>query len=111
MNRYIYLIFILFVTYTSFASAQYKLHGIVKDSVTNETLPFAAVVIEGTTTGNSTNLDGEFTLNSAPANAVLVVSYTGYFPKRVVVDPANRENIEVKLSSSMNELDEIVITP
>ena len=43
--------------------------------------------------------------------AVLIVSYTGYFPKRVVVDPANRENIEVRLASSVKELDEVVITP
>ena len=111
MNRYIYLIFILLVTYSPHISAQYKLHGVVRDSATNETLPFAAVVIEGTQTGKSTDMDGMFTINSAPENAVLIVSYTGYFPKRVVVDPANRENIEVRLSSSVKELDEVVITP
>ena len=111
MNRYIYLIFILLVTYSPHISAQYKLHGVVRDSATNETLPFAAVVIEGTQTGKSTDMDGMFTINSAPENAVLIVSYTGYFPKRVVVDPANRENIEVRLASSVKELDEVVITP
>ena len=65
MNRYIYLIFILLVTYSPHISAQYKLHGVVRDSATNETLPFAAVVIEGTQTGKSTDMDGMFTINSA----------------------------------------------
>ncbi len=111
MNKYIYLVFILFIIYTPFISAQYKLQGVVRDSATNETLPFAAVVIGGTKTGKSTDMEGKFTINSAPENAVLIVSYTGYFPKRVVVDPSNRENIEVVLSSSTRELDEVVITP
>ncbi len=111
MNRYICLFFTLFIVYIPFASAQYKLQGVVRDSATNETLPFAAVVIEGTKTGKSTDMEGKFIINSAPENAVLIVSYTGYFPKRVVVDPSNRENIEVVLSSSMRELDEVVITP
>ena len=43
MNRYICLFFTLFIVYIPFASAQYKLQGVVRDSATNETLPDAAV--------------------------------------------------------------------
>lgn len=36
-----------------------------------------SVLVQGTTTGAVTDLDGKFTLE-VPANATLVVSYIGY---------------------------------
>ncbi len=41
-----------------------------------------SVLVQGTTTGTVTDLDGKFTLE-VPANATLVVSYIGYKTQNV----------------------------
>ena len=54
-----------------------KVRGQLVDAETGEPLIGASVVVEGTTQGSVTDLDGYFT-QSAPARATLVFSYVGY---------------------------------
>ncbi|MDV7139067.1 TonB-dependent receptor [Maribacter sp. TH_r10] len=68
-------------------------------------LPGASVVIKGTTTGVSTDFDGNFTIQAEP-QSVLVISYIGYAPKEVVVGTQTQINV---LLQSSNELDEVVV--
>lgn len=87
------------------ASAQsITVSGVVSDP-DNEPLIGASILVEGTTTGTATNIDGEYTINCAP-NATLVVSYVGYDTKRVAVD--NRTTINIKLESGAIALNEVV---
>ncbi|PWH84622.1 TonB-dependent receptor [Algibacter marinivivus] len=68
-------------------------------------LPGATVLIKGTTTGTSTDFDGNFTIN-AEALSTLVISYVGYSTKEVLV--GNQTQINVTLEQD-NKLDEVVI--
>src|SRR5690606_22792083 len=47
-------------------------------------IPGATVLVEGTSTGTATDIDGNFSLE-VPDGAVLVVSFVGYQPQRVSV--------------------------
>lgn len=69
-----------------------------------------AVVVKGTTTGASTDLDGAFTLRiPAPAAAaVLVVNYLGYEP--VEVEVGNRTELNIVLKESSVDVDAVVVT-
>lgn len=78
--------------------------GTVTDPM-GEPLIGASVLAEGTTTGASTDIDGNYTLKVAP-NAVLVVSYVGYDTQRVAVDGRTTVNVEMKENSVM--LNEVV---
>ena len=51
-----------------------KVRGQLVDAETGEPLIGASVVVEGTTQGSVTDIDGYFT-QSAPANATIVFSY------------------------------------
>jgi Family of unknown function (DUF5686)/CarboxypepD_reg-like domain len=57
-----------------------KLSGVVRDSVTQELLPLVGVVLDGTTYGVNTNLDGEFLIVVPPGKYRLVVRAPGYKP-------------------------------
>ena len=81
-----------------------KVSGVVKDT-NGEPLIGASVLVKGTSTGVSTDVDGKFVLNCAP-NATLVVSYVGY--KNREVSASNAKNIV--LESSAAALDEVVVT-
>ena len=51
----------------------------------------AAVVVEGTTKGTSTGVDGSFSLDGVKENASLTVSFIGY--KTLTTPPPRGENI------------------
>ena len=61
---------------TQIVSQTKTITGTIIDE-TGEPMIGVSVLVQGTTTGAVTDLDGKFTLE-VPANATLVVSYIGY---------------------------------
>lgn len=66
------------------AEEQHKsrtIFGVIKDAVTNEPILGATVIIEGTTLGAVTGIDGDFKIANAPKDGFkLRVSYVSYKP-------------------------------
>ena len=82
-----------------------KVSGTVKDNA-GEPLIGVYVLVQGTATGTSTDIDGKYTL-SAPANANLVFSLLGM--KDAVVPVNNRSTIDVVMEEDAVLLDEVVM--
>lgn len=55
--------------------------GRVYDEINNESLPFANVIIEGTSIGTTTDIDGNFTLEVEPGLYNVTASFVGYTNK------------------------------
>ena len=91
----------------SSASAQQQVTGTVRDATTLEALPGASVVLQGTTRGTSTGIDGEFSLEVPSLRDTLVVSFVGYDSQTVPL--AGRSEIVVNLLSAVAEGDEVVV--
>jgi TonB-linked SusC/RagA family outer membrane protein len=89
----------------AFAQQQITVRGQVVDEF-GESLPAATVVIEGTTQGTTTDVDGNYTINVAN-NGVLLISFIGYESQRIPV--AGRDRIDVILRASQLMLDEAVV--
>lgn len=79
--------------------------GKVSDS-SGETLPFANVIIRGTTNGTTTDADGNYQIE-APSDGVLQVSFTGYETAEVPIE--GRQQINVTLASSAVALEQVVV--
>lgn len=88
--------------------AQTKLSGKVVDE-TNQPLPGASVVVEGTTTGTSTDFDGNFSFEVSNSNGAVIVSFVGYQNKTIAFKGTTNFGT-VSLAPSSETLDEIVIT-
>jgi iron complex outermembrane receptor protein len=81
------------------AFSQITLRGKVRDAVTGEPVFSANVIVKGSTSGITTDFDGEFKLQVDSLPVTLQISFIGYKLKEVYAgDAANR--IDVKLSSS-----------
>jgi hypothetical protein len=78
-NRFL-LISLLFILAGSVFAQKQIVSGVVKDSISGETIIGANVVINGTTTGTSTDVDGNFTLQLNKGKYTLQVSFVGYTP-------------------------------
>jgi TonB-linked SusC/RagA family outer membrane protein len=83
---------------------------VVKGTVTaadGEALPGASVILKGTSTGTTTDVDGKYSLSLSDGNGTLVYTYIGYVNQEVAV--TNRSVIDVKLAANDKTLDEIVV--
>lgn len=84
---------------------------VVSGTVMDETgfpLPGASIVEKGTTNGTQSDFDGNFTLSVGDPNAVLVISYIGFFTKEVPL--SGQTSLSVTLMESASSLDEVVVT-
>ncbi len=85
--------------------AQQTVTGTVTDE-TDSGIPGANVLIEGTTTGVVTDLDGKFSISASPED-VLLISYIGYQTQKIPV--GSQTSINVKLGTDTEFLDEVVV--
>jgi iron complex outermembrane receptor protein len=83
-----------------------EITGIVTDE-NGETLPGVNIIIEGTTIGTVTNIDGEYVLEVGDFNGNLVFSFMGY--KQQVIAINGRTRIDVILIEEIVSLGEIVV--
>ena len=87
---------------------QRKITGKVMDAE-GSPLPGVGIVIEGTTMGVSTDVDGKYTLECPPTkDLVLVFSFVGMKLHREVV--GNKTVIDVKMEEDVQQMDEVVVT-
>lgn len=80
--------------------------GSVKDSSTDEFVPFVSIQLKGTMTGASTDADGLFTM-TVPADGVLVFSSLGYHTLEVPVD--GKKTFNVILDPDTQVLSETIV--
>ncbi len=104
-TKQLLIVFLLFLAGT--VSAQIQVTGIVRDGITNETLPGANVYIEGTTRGVISDMNGSFAINVPRPNTVLIISFIGYTQQRIPLDGQIR--LEVNLFPDMTALQEVVV--
>ena len=95
-----------FVLCSTVVLAQSGVSGKVVDSETGTPLPGVNVIIQGTSTGVSTDFDGNYQI-SVPQGAVLDFSFIGFENQSITV---NGDQIDVTLVPSADALDEIVVT-
>lgn len=89
------------------ARQQQKLSGRVTDASTGEVIIGANIIIEGTTRGTVTDVEGKFSIDIAAPNEVILFSFLGYNTERITY--AGETNIEIKLVPDITKLEEVVV--
>jgi hypothetical protein len=79
----------------SLYSQNITVSGTVTDNVFKEPLIGVTIVIEGTSDGTVTDIDGNYTIDNVPSNGNLVASYVGMQPQTISV--AGRKTIDIVL--------------
>ena len=97
----------LFLSLICFAAfAQKTVTGTVKDA-TGEPMIGVSVVVDGTSIGSVTDLDGNFTIQKVPENATLKISYVGYKEQKLQV--AGKSSFQIVMDEDNQGLDEVVV--
>ncbi len=106
MVRKIVLSIVTVLTACFMAMAQnVQVTGTVVDSA-GEPIVGAAIVVAGTTTGVTSNVDGSFSVN-APRSGKLIVSCLGYEEK--TIDIAGKTSFNIVLADSSESIDDVIV--
>ena len=81
--------------------------GQVTSATDQEPLIGASVLVDGTSQGGVTDIDGNFSV-AAKSGQTLVISYLGFITQKVAV-PANGAKLNVVLQEDRQSLDEVVV--
>jgi len=93
----------------SFAPAQEKkVTGSVTSVENSSPMPGVNIVIKGTTSGTTTDANGNFSISVSGDNPVLVLSFIGFNTQEVSV--GNQSVLNIKMATSALQLNEIVVT-
>ncbi|SHE58278.1 TonB-linked outer membrane protein, SusC/RagA family [Fodinibius roseus] len=91
----------------TYEQSQQSVTGTLIDGNSGETLPGVNVLVKGTTTGTSTDSEGNFELTVESLQDTLVVSFVGYQTQEVPID--GRTQIDIQLSPEAIMGDEMVV--
>jgi TonB-dependent receptor len=109
------LLTIIFLIVSSAALAQNgTISGVVTDQATGETVIGANVVIQGTTVGTATDIDGKFAISNVKPGTynvqVSFVTYKSHLIPDVVVESGKITEIKIQMHEDVSQLQEVVVT-
>ena len=106
-RRQLLLLLLIFFLTPLITFGQLTVSGVVTSD--GEALIGANVLIQGTSTGTITDINGQYSIENVPdANSVLVISFVGYESQQIALD--GRTAIDVVLEADIALLEEFVVT-
>ncbi|HEY3405487.1 MAG TPA: TonB-dependent receptor [Ohtaekwangia sp.] len=93
-----------------FAASAVQAQVTIKGKVSDENasgMPGVNVLVKGTTTGTTTDVNGDFTIDAPSADGVLVFSFIGYETQEQAI--GGRTTFDISLMPSIESLSEVVV--
>ncbi|HWY11781.1 MAG TPA: DUF5686 and carboxypeptidase regulatory-like domain-containing protein, partial [Bacteroidia bacterium] len=106
--RVLFLFFLSCFQFSLYAQT-FILSGKITDTKGNA-LPFASVIVKGTTIGTNSNVDGLYTLRLKPGQHEIIFQYVGYKKEDKIVNISSDESLNVILESDNYQLKEVQIS-
>ncbi|MFT7154273.1 MAG: hypothetical protein ACJAVL_001003 [Bacteroidia bacterium] len=98
------------ICYPLFGFSQEAISGFVRDSLTNEPLVFAHVILNDGARGTTTDLNGFFKIRTSVSVSHVRIKYIGYQTRKFPIGD-KRDSLEFKLPKSNTKLAEVTILP
>jgi uncharacterized protein DUF5686/carboxypeptidase-like protein len=112
LKRYLLVTALLLVFPFIFFGQTTKVMGLIVDEETKEPIPFANVILKGTTFGATTDFNGEFSIDAKNTKSdSLLVTYIGYFPYKTKIALNIFQEIKIELKQESYLLQEVEIRP
>lgn len=99
--------FLAALSFQSLWAQQKSVTGVVLDHQTQEPIPGVNLMIEGTTIGTITDMNGRFTILCRSENDVLKVSFMGYLTEQVPV--SGKTELKISLIEDIQHLSDVVV--
>lgn len=104
------LILINIIASTTFLYSKESISGVIRDAKSKETLVGVNIVVQGSSTGTITDIDGHYSIDLPPGKYNLELYYIGY---KSITEPVTISGDKTKkdfyLTAASKELDEVVV--
>lgn len=114
ISTFISLFFLLLLTYQDIFAQKGVISGKITDANTGELLIGATVVLDGTSTGTASDIDGTYRLENLQEGIYMIkvsfVSYTNKTVSEVAVKAGQVTQLDIQLNSSDVQLGEVIVT-
>ena len=109
LNNYLKIAF-LFITQLVLAQEQTTITGVITDGTAP--VPFANIIVEGTTNGVAADENGSFEITLSLEEATLVFKAVGFKTQRKAIQPENFKNkpLAIELQEDLLGLEEVVVS-
>ena len=104
--KFLFLFTLLCVPLTLLAQSQIRVKGKVVEAETGDPLPGVSIVVDKSTKGVTTDIDGTFEISVSPSDK-LVFSFLGM--ETQVVEVGNKTYFNIELKQAVSELDEVTV--
>ena len=102
-------LFLLSIFVSTIVFGQFTITGKVVDSTTKEPLFGASVFAQNTTSGTTTNREGEFSLSLKSGGYELIVSFTGYQSREIRISNNDNNPLQIDMTKEERAMEEVVI--
>ena len=102
-------LFLLSIFVSTIVFGQFTITGKVVDSTTKEPLFGASVFAQNTTSGTTTNREGEFSLSLKSGGYELIVSFTGYQSREIRISNNDNNPLQIDMTKQEKAMEEVVI--
>lgn len=112
-HKFFYSFILLILSAHGFTQVSGVIRGNVKDRNTQEAIIGAVISIDGTTTGATTDLEGNFKINLPVGTYNLKAAYLGYttlIKYNISVTSGNAQTVNFELETASSELSEVTVT-
>lgn len=106
MHRLLIFIPVVLLSFTLYGQTK-VITGKVTSAEDNEPLPGVNVVVEGTSKGTVTNIDGTYSIELSPDEKTLNFSFVGYVLQNIAVN--DQSTIDIVLQPDTQTLEEVVV--
>lgn len=106
LGSFLLLVMVMLGSFSSFAQDR-KVSGKVSGP-DGQGIPGVSILVKGTSTGTTTDVNGSFSVNVKSGSSVLTVSAVGYKTKDVSV--GSQSSLSVTLDEDVSQLSEVVVT-
>ncbi|HMQ60759.1 MAG TPA: carboxypeptidase-like regulatory domain-containing protein, partial [Flavilitoribacter sp.] len=102
----VFLMLLLAFAGMSALTAQRTITGMITDDK-GEALIGATILVEGTTTGTVTDLDGKFSLQVPEGNNTLLITYTGFASQEIALGA--QTSLDIVLKTDVIGLEDVIV--
>jgi hypothetical protein len=101
---------LILTSFTAYSQKMTSVRGQVIDTKTKETMPYVNVQFDGTTIGVTSDIEGNFFIETKTPVSKLKITYVGYKPQILKIKQGEANVLDVKLEEEAVDLKEIVVT-
>jgi len=88
-----------------------RVRGVISDKKTTEPLAFVNLMYNGTSIGTHSDINGNFDLSVHKSIDTLLISYLGYMPQKIKIQPNKTNDLRIQLESAETMLKVVEIKP